>query len=443
MVRWVVNNRRHGESFMARALAENFRSRLNQAARRGDAFDSQTGLPESMGALESGVTWYSHARDYADIKWPDAAGKTRVSTADALATVTAALVKDAPGGPETAVLRRALVGWAFNPNRRATPRPAEVESALVWVEKNSIPLKVLDDVQERTIATRAALAACSRKMDNSPAAATTARRKRAVFYNALGHAVERGQIRSNPVDAVQWKSKYVAEVVDRRVVASTGQVRQLLIGATYAGRVVGERLTAFFALLYFAALRPSEALALRIQDCDLPEAGWGRLLLEGSRPEVGKAWTDDGQRTEARSLKWRAKKEVRPVPIPPELVTILREHLRRYGAAADGRLFRTALGGHYARSAYSRAWEAARAYGLPPDVVASPVAARPYDLRHAGVTLWLNSGMPAPEVARRAGHSVDVLLKIYAGCIDGAEATANSRVESALSADIPPSDRAR
>lgn len=154
---------------------------------------------------------------------------------------------------------------------------------------------------------------------------------------------------------------------------------------------------AFFALLYFGALRPSEALALRVQDCELPETGWGRVVLSGSRPEVGKAWTDNGERTEDRELKWRATKEVRPVPIPPEMVRILREHIAMYGSGANGRLFRTALGGDFTRSAYSRAWSKAREYALTPDVVGSPVAGRPYDLRHAGVTMWLNSGMPRPR----------------------------------------------
>jgi hypothetical protein len=36
----------------------------------------------------------------------------------------------------------------------------------------------------------------------------------------------------------------------------------------------------------------------------------------------------------------------------------------------------------------------------------SPLGRRPYDLRHAAVSLWLNSGVPATEVARRAGHGV-------------------------------------
>lgn len=44
------------------------------------------------------------------------------------------------------------------------------------------------------------------------------------------------------------------------------------------------------------------------------------------------------------------------------------------------------------------------------------------------VSQWLNSAVPAPEVAARAGHSVDVLLKIYAKCIDGQETEMNERI---------------
>ena len=62
---------------------------------------------------------------------------------------------------------------------------------------------------------------------------------------------------------------------------------------------------------------------------------------------------------------------------------------------------------------------------------------RPYDLRHAAVSLWLNSGVPATEVARRAGHGVAVLLKIYAHCIDGQAGAANQRITDALSTGEP------
>jgi hypothetical protein len=54
-------------------------------------------------------------------------------------------------------------------------------------------------------------------------------------------------------------------------------------------------MVAFFGAMYYAALRPSEALDLRERDCWLPEEGWGWLDLATSDPRAGKAWTDDGR----------------------------------------------------------------------------------------------------------------------------------------------------
>ena len=51
------------------------------------------------------------------------------------------------------------------------------------------------------------------------------------------------------------------------------------------------------------------------------------------------------------------------------------------------------------------------------------------------MSLWLNAGVPATTIARRAGHSVDVLLRVYANCIDGDEEIANQRISSCLSAE--------
>lgn len=62
----------------------------------------------------------------------------------------------------------------------------------------------------------------------------------------------------------------------------------------------------------------------------------------------------------------------------------------------------------------------------------SPLAKVPYDLRHAAVSLWLNAGVPATEVVQWAGHSVNVLLKVYTKCIDGQDEAARKRIEAAL-----------
>jgi len=88
----------------------------------------------------------------------------------------------------------------------------------------------------------------------------------------------------------------------------------------------------------------------------------------------------------------------------------------------------------FSSSAYSAVWQQARRLALTPapEQVASPLAARPYDLRYAAVSLWLNAGVPATEVAKRAGQSVDVLLRVYAKCLDGQQARANRKIAEAL-----------
>ncbi len=70
---------------------------------------------------------------------------------------------------------------------------------------------------------------------------------------------------------------------------------------------------------------------------------------------------------------------------------------------------------------------------------------RPYDLRHAAVSTWLNAGVPAAQVAEWAGHSVDVLLRVYVKCIAGQQGEAKRRIEDAMrpEKDIRPSGRDR
>jgi integrase len=260
----------------------------------------------------------------------------------------------------------------------------------------------------------------------------TFRRKRAVFHHALEYAAELGDLSANPLDRVNWKPAKITGEVDRRVVVNPAQARQLLVAVTYVGRSRGAMLAGMFACMYFAGLRPAEAAGLREKDCHLPATGWGLLTLEQIRPESPRRFTDSGKTHDVRGLKQRRRKAIRYVPIPPELVVILREHIEQHGTAADGRLFRTRTGSVFAGTAYGKVWKEARTYALTPDQVASPLAGRPYDLRHAAVSLWLNVGVSAPDVAERAGHSVDVLLRVYAKCIDGQREIANQRITGAL-----------
>ena len=97
-----------------------------------------------------------------------------------------------------------------------------------------------------------------------------------------------------------------------------------------------------------AAQHRSEALHLNVNDCELPEEGWGSLRLTGSTQHVGEGWGDDSTAIrEDRELKHR-----------PKNATI--------------------------------------------------------------------------QVAEWAGHSVNVLLKVYAKCIEGQDEAARRRIAKAL-----------
>jgi integrase len=435
LVRWVVGKPpEFSKAFVSRLGAESYRGRLLTARSQGEPFSLTTGEPVSWDRAEEkwddkpALTWYQHALDYADMKWPEAAANSRAGIAESLAIVTAALVSDTPNPPDPDAVRAALYRWAFNPPRRKTEPTAQTAAAIAWLEKASLPLAELNNA--KTV--RRALTALSLKKDGTKAAAKTYARKRATFSNALGYAVELELLAGNPLARVKLHLPKTVETVDRQVVANPRQVRAML------NHVREDRpdLVAFFGCLYFAAMRPAEAVNLRESQGVLPTTGWGQLNLVKSSPRAGSPWTDTGDPYDERSLKHRADGETRPVPIPPELVRLLREHIDTFGSAPDGRLFKGRRGGRISESVYGPVWATARSNALAQLPGASArVARRPYDLRHGGVSLWLNNGVPPAEVAERAGHSVHVLLRVYAKCIDGEQGAANKKIEDALSSE--------
>ena len=436
-VRWVVAGRKHQQTFATVKLAETFRSQLTIAARQGDAFSRTAGLPGSMRASDTQRTWYEYACAFVDEKWPYASPRHRKGIAEALTTVTVALVSSDQGAPPPYELRTALFRWSFNAGARKCEPPSEYDEALRWIESKSVALSSLREATRL----RKALNALSVTLDGKAAAASTVSRKRSAFYSALQYAVELELFESNPLDRVQWRAPASTDTVDRRVVVNPDQARALMA----AVREISPEVEGFFACIYFAGLRPSEVRGLRVSDCTLPSSGWGELLLTGSHQPSGAAWTDSGAADEERQLKHRSAKDTRHVPAHPELVATLRRHCERFELGAAGHLFvvRTSrrgvpLAGPYGAplsmgTAY-RVWHKARAEALTPQQVASPLARRPYDLRHACVSTWLNAGVPATQVAEWAGHSVNVLLKVYAKCVDGQDEAAKARIEAALGA---------
>jgi integrase len=434
-VRWIVGRREHREGFRSLAAADGFRSELISAHRRGELFDVESGRPASTRRVESpGVNWYEFACRYVDMKWPAISPLYRKGVAQALVTVTAEMLTE-PSDEETSrEIRSALLNWAFNARQRGSDdQPAQVTKLLDWVAKHCRPLS---DLTQPDVL-RKVLDGVAQRLDGAPAAGRTTHRKRVVLSNALSWAVELGLMTSNPIASIKWTAPKTAGAIDRRCVPNPTQAAALLAAVKVTPHS-GERLFAFFACLYYAALRPEEAVNLREANLDLPPSGWGWIILAGAAPEAGKAWTDSGVQREERQLKHRAVGETRPVPAHPDLVVILREHLKRWGTDEEGRLFRGMKGGQLAAVTYTRMWERARRAALgEAEAPTSPLARRPYDLRHAAVSTWLKGGVEPAQVAEWAGHSVEVLLRIYAKILDGQREDALRRIEDILKQQQP------
>ena len=435
IVKWRVSGRKVQRTFATMRLAEAFRADLMVAAREGVPFHMDGGLPASMQVVEATRTWLDHAMQYVKVKWPGASARHRRGIAEALTDITIVLVPPDERGPATADLRRVLYRWAYNANARESPLPNDLSVAFEWLRRRSPALVDLTDATRlRAVLDRLAL-----RQDGTLASASTVARKRATLHSILEYAVELEVFPSNPLKRVKWKAPRVTDLVDRRGVVNPQQAKALLDS-------VWERdpaIAGFFACLYYTGLRPAEARGLRTEDCQLPGSGWGRLLLVGSHQTAGAAWTDSATSGEERGLKHRGRQDTRLVPAHPDLVAVLQRHLEHFQTGVDGRLFvaRTGRAGVPIAPPYAnpiamgslyRAWHRARQSALTERQVESMLARRPYDLRHACLSTWLNAGVSPARVAQWAGHSVEVLLRVYAKCVDGDDEIALNRIEEAL-----------
>lgn len=165
------------------------------------------------------------------------------------------------------------------------------------------------------------------------------------------------------------------------------------------------------AVVYYAGLRPSEVVMLRASGLELPAAGWGQVHVV----EADISFDEPGE----------PKTGPRSVPIPPVLVEMLRAWVAEHELSGDDLLFRTRTGRRPATSNWARCWQRAlRSIEHPP--------LRIYDCRHAAATTWLRAGVPLGEVARRLGHSVEILVSTYVGAIDGDEHLSNERIDAVL-----------
>lgn len=332
-------------------------------------------------------------------QWDEWSPRTRFSACEALVRFLALAADTEPPGEVRRYLMGALVPGAVVDD--------EIE---VWLAHHLPTLGALGPGQLADIDRRLGLG-----REGQLLAPSTAGRFRKIARACMARAVDLGVLESDPwprqrPGRSQRKSQRNRRALD--VTSLPGPAMMVAaIEAIRTHQPASWTYQVMTSVAYYAGLRPSEVVMLRARSLTLPASGWGEIRV-----------------TEADILldvPGEPKTGPRTVPIPPVLVHALAAWLADNELSGDQLLFRTRTGSRPAQSNWLRAWHRALA-----DIGHRPL--RIYDCRHAAATTWIRAGVPLGEVARRMGHSVDILVSTYVGIINGDEAIANERIEKAL-----------
>ncbi len=224
---------------------------------------------------------------------------------------------------------------------------------------------------------------------------------RTLLSGIFSYAVEEEVLQINPVRQLRGRrSKRSRDPQKRkRVVRPPGPrvIEGIRASLRARDRVIGATLV---SLLAYAGARPGEALALL----------WTDIFEQTILIEDG---SDDGQPKEIKNgIAYRSVELVEPLK---EDLNELREYL---GVPRDSptSVFPNAHGEHWSDDEYKR-WRV-RHY-KPAAIAAGLERARPYDLRHAFVSLRIKEGrLSVDEIARQAGHTVETMFRVYRHEID-------------------------
>jgi len=215
-----------------------------------------------------------------------------------------------------------------------------------------------------------------------------------------------GQDKSRSFITQALADSYRAELVraarkgaefDPATVASPEQVRAILAHVA----CIRPELAAFFGCLYYAALRPEEAVALRRDDLTLPAHGRGTLILTTACPRTGTAWTSTGRPHEPAASSTAPTARSGLSPYRPSwsaccAVTCAITAPRQTGGCSAAPAATCS-----ANRPTGRSWHTAHQAALGPELAATALARRPYDLRHAALSLWLNASGTPPRLAHQ------------------------------------------
>ncbi len=413
-VRWRVDGRDRMRSLKTKAEAERLQARLQMAIIDGEEFDLVTGLPVSW--VKQDKTWWEWSQEWLGLKWSQWSGHSRRSAVESLVAITRLMARDgAPPAPDHVATW--LRGHGYRPGSKGQ------ESPPTWLLRWSVPLVDIEVAQLEGV-----LAAVTTKRDGAPVARDVARRRRTTLNAVLSAACRRGHIGQNPLDKSEWKLPTRNIAVDISTVPSYGDVIEI-VDHVAGLKTDGARYAALFASVGIAGMRPSEAIGLLVADLELPSDSWGLAVLRGASTSPGTRFTSTGTVVEDKELKQRPPDATREVPLAPVLVERLRWHMERW-PPVNGRVFTNAAGRTPTTTNYGPVWLRARSKVWPEEHRLGKTTV--YDLRHSAATMMLRAGVFPAEVARRLGHSVDILMRVYVGVFDDERQRSNELIERAV-----------
>lgn len=185
------------------------------------------------------------------------------------------------------------------------------------------------------------------------------------------------------------------------------------------------RVWAYVAFAFYTGMRPEEIIALQWGDVD-----WRRQQVRVQRVRTFKGSERDGTKTHA----------VRDVDLVPQAIEALKAmrpftELKRDEAGAEVDLFENPVTG--------RAWHDERSqrdhYWKPTLKRLGIRTRRAYCTRHTWCTAALMAGVNPAYIAAQAGHSMQMLLQVYARWIPGADGGAQKRLLAQAMTGITPS----
>jgi integrase len=224
--------------------------------------------------------------------------------------------------------------------------------------------------------------------------AATIRKTLALLQTILQRAVIWQRIATNPVAAIRKPPTHRQTITRAISPRQVEALRRVLLSDHHLADAT------LISILAYAGLRPGEALALRWDD------------IRSDVIHVTRA-TSLGQITTTKTGRSRAVRLLKP--LADDLAAL---HAAAANPAPDALLFPNHAGAPWNDHDY-RNWRRRR-FNHAAHAAAVPID-RPYDLRHAFVSLLINEGRTIISIANQAGHAPTMTLDTYGHIIDELE----------------------